>query len=74
MSPPNKDKRGPPEGRGPPPWANNYGSKVEEQKDGSLKVGKSGKEKAEEQALNADNQQDRIEAKLDLLLTELRDR
>lgn len=63
-----KDKQ-----RGPPPWANNDGSKVEEQDDGSLKVGKSVKEQTEEQALNADNQQDRIEAKLDLLLAELRD-
>lgn len=59
--------------RGPPPWANNEQSNVKEQDDGSLKVGKSGKEKKEEKALNANNQQDRIEAQLDLLLAELRD-
>lgn len=58
--------------RGPPPWANDGGN-VEEQDDGSLRVGKSQKEQTEEQALKSSDQQDRIEAKLDLLLAELRD-
>jgi len=60
------------QGQGPPPWANDGGN-VNEQEDGSLSVGKSRKEKTEGQALNANNQLDRVEAKLDLLLSELRD-
>jgi hypothetical protein len=50
-------------GRGPP-------EHIEEQSNSEVHVGKSEREKCEERA-NCDNQQDRIEAKLDLLLEEL---
>lgn len=63
MSANNGDGRDNGNGRGPP-------DHVEERSDEEVHVGKSEREKCKEQA-TADNQQDRIEAKLGLLLDEL---
>ena len=60
----NKNNRG-----GPPPWAGPP-DHVED-KGNSVHVGKTSKEQLIEQAVNANDQMDRIEAKLDLLLDEL---
>jgi hypothetical protein len=55
-------------GRGPPPWA---GPKVEEQDDGTVRVGPPAKDSARSRAEEAGNQMDRVEAKLDLLISEV---
>jgi hypothetical protein len=56
--------------RGPPPWAGPP-DHVTESEDGTVQVGRSAAEKAQEQAVNGGTQLDRIEAKLDLLLDAL---
>jgi hypothetical protein len=56
--------------RGPPPWA---GPNVEEQDDGTVRVGPPSEESARSRAEEAGNQNDRIEAKIDLLIAELID-
>ena len=53
-----------------PPWAGN----VEEQDDGTVQVGPPPEESARSRAKEAGNQNERIEAKLDLLISELIDR
>ncbi len=64
------DDKGKGNGRGPPPWAGPP-DHVEEQEDGSVNVGKDARQQTIKQALNSDDPQVRIEAKLDLLLDEL---
>lgn len=64
MSENNTNGRGNGNGRGPP-------DHVEEQSNGAVHVGKSEAEKRKEKARTAETQQDRIEAKLDLILDKL---
>ena len=57
-------------GRGPPPWAGPP-DHVTDDGDGSVNVGPERENRIRETALNSNDQMDRIEAKLDLLLDEL---
>lgn len=70
MSPPSNPGNG--NGRGPPPWA---GPPDHVQEDGeTVHVDDRPEHATRERAINATDQMDRIEAKLDLLITELIER
>ena len=66
MTPPANNGNGNGNGRGPPPWA---GPPVNEQDDGTVSVGRNPREDARQRAKSADTQMDRLEAKLDYLIT-----